>query len=96
VYIAELLIAQKFELKNNSRILDVCQERDDNKASAKRYGYPTLKTAEGTKLGDRHKEIQSAINSLKRQLRGECLERPIQEFHETIHVAEVDRQLQGI
>ena len=62
----------------------------------KDYSFPTIKAAKKTKWFEKHKNIQADINTLKRHLKDDWLEKTIAEFHKTVHTAEVDRQLRGI
>ncbi|KAG9228272.1 hypothetical protein BJ875DRAFT_547861 [Amylocarpus encephaloides] len=62
----------------------------------KDHGFPTIKSAKETKWFEKHKSIQADINTLKRQLKDDLLEKTIAEVHKTVHTAEVDRQLRGI
>jgi uncharacterized protein YfaS (alpha-2-macroglobulin family) len=62
----------------------------------KDHSYPTIKAAKRTKWFKKHKNIQANINTLKRHLKDDWLEKTIAEFHKTVHTAEVDRKLRGI
>jgi len=62
----------------------------------KDHGFPTIKAAKKTKWFEKHKNIQADINTLKRHLKDDWLEKTIAEFYKTVYTAEVDRQLRGI
>jgi hypothetical protein len=47
-------------------------------------------------LHDRRYERQLKFNSLGQKLHTELLEKSIEEFHETVHILEVNRQIRGI
>jgi hypothetical protein len=87
---------QEFEIKNDPRIVELCESLAKHGAKIKRRGYSTFKAAEGTGLYERRSEIQRELNNLRQKLRTELLEKTIEEFHELVHTIEVDRQLQGI
>ncbi|KAH7379094.1 hypothetical protein BKA64DRAFT_551894, partial [Cadophora sp. MPI-SDFR-AT-0126] len=44
----------------------------------------------------KHHEAQRKINYKKNKLRNELLDNTINNFHETVHVNEVNRQIRGI
>jgi hypothetical protein len=88
--------AQKREILNNPEIVSLIRRRARCAAKIKQCGYPTIKAAKGTKYFERHAEAQSEINCLKTKLSRKLLDKTIDEFHETVHSAEVERQMQGI
>ncbi|KAH6667228.1 hypothetical protein B0J14DRAFT_567735 [Halenospora varia] len=51
---------------------------------------------EETRWYELHSKTQAEINTLKRQLSKDWLEKTIKEFYKTVHTIEVDQQLQGI
>jgi hypothetical protein len=87
---------QKFEISQHPKLLELIEERTQYVRDLKDHGFPTIKSAKRTKWGEKHKSIQADINTLKRQLKDDWLEKSIAEFHKTVHTAEVDRQLRGI
>jgi hypothetical protein len=62
----------------------------------KSQGYGTRAAAEGTKLAARYDHFKKKADRLNKGLKTERLQRAIREFHESIHVEEVNRQLNGI
>ncbi|CZS92345.1 uncharacterized protein RAG0_02749 [Rhynchosporium agropyri] len=62
----------------------------------KAEGYSTIKAAKNTFWYKKHQKAQRKINCRKTQLKNELLNRAINDFHETVHVDEVDRQMRGI
>jgi hypothetical protein len=87
---------QKFEISRHPELLKLIEERAQCVQELKDYGYSTIKAAKKTKWFKKHKNIQADINTLKRHLKDDWLEKTIAEFHKTVHTAEVDRQLRGI
>jgi hypothetical protein len=62
----------------------------------KEDGYSIIKAAKGTFWYKKYHEAQRKINCKKNKLRNELLDNIINNFHETVHVDEVDRQIRGI
>jgi hypothetical protein len=87
---------QKFEISRHPELLKLIEERAQCVRELKNHGYPTIKAAKRTKWFEKHKSIQANINTLKRHLKDDWLEKTIAEFHKTVHTTEVDRQLRGI
>ena len=87
---------QKFEISRHPDLLNLIERRAQYVQQIKDHGYPTIKAAKKTRWYKRQKETQAKINTLKRQLTNESLEKTIEEFHQTVHTIEVDQQLQGI
>jgi hypothetical protein len=92
----DLTDVQEFEIQNDPRILELKETITKYGAKIKGEGYSTFKAAEGTGLYERRCEIQRELNSLRQTLHNELLEKTIDEFHETVHTLEVDRQMRGI
>jgi hypothetical protein len=87
---------QKFDIQNHPDVVKLVELREKYVRKIKRRGYPTIKAAEGTLWYERHGETQRELNSLKEKLSSELLEKTIDEFHESVHTIEVERQLRGI
>ncbi|PVH70401.1 hypothetical protein DL98DRAFT_136727 [Cadophora sp. DSE1049] len=87
---------QKFEISQDPKLLELIEERAQCVRDLKDDGFPTIKSAKETKWFEKHKSIQAEINTLRRKLKDDLLEKSIAEFHKTVHTAEVDRQLRGI
>ncbi|KAG4439199.1 hypothetical protein IFR05_005320 [Cadophora sp. M221] len=92
----ELNDEQKLEISNNPEVVALIESREKHAREIKMLGYRTNKAAEGTLCHERYTTAQRKLNSLKNKLRDVLLERAINNFHETVHVAEVDRQMLGI
>jgi hypothetical protein len=88
--------AQRAEIRNHPELIELARCRERYVAKIKQYGYLTMKAAKGTKWFERRGEAQCYINSLRTKLYREKLDKIIDEFHETVHTEEVDRQIQGI
>jgi hypothetical protein len=87
---------QKFEISRHPDLLKLIEKRAWYVREIKDHGYSAIKAAKNTWWYNQHKETQAAINTLKRQLSKDWLEKTIAEFHKTVHTMEVDQQLQGI
>jgi hypothetical protein len=74
----------------------LARRRDRYAAKIKQCGYPTIKAGKGTKLFERHDEAQRKLNSLRTKPTRVKLDKIIDDFHETVHTDEVDRQMRGI
>lgn len=92
----ELTDAQKQEIWNHPDIVKLIRVRERYATKIKKRGYPTIKAAEDTLWYKRHSKAQRDLNSLKTKLRDALLEKTIDEFHETVHITEVDQQMRGI
>jgi hypothetical protein len=86
---------QKNEIKNDHKIVKWICDRGRYAREIKQ-DYSTIKAAKGTLLYMRHNKAQRKINNRKSKLRNRLLEKAIDEFHETVHFDEVDRQMRGI
>jgi hypothetical protein len=87
---------QKKEISNHPYILEKVKARKSYILKMKEDGYATIKAAKGTLLYKKHHEAQRKINCKRNSLRNELLDKAINNFHETVHVDEVDRQMRGI
>ncbi|PVH71727.1 hypothetical protein DL98DRAFT_367011, partial [Cadophora sp. DSE1049] len=87
---------QKLEISNNPEVVALIASRKRYAEKIKRQGYITIKDAKGTFWHTKHTKAQRELNSLKNQLRDMLLDKTIDEFHETVHVTEVERQMLGI
>jgi hypothetical protein len=92
----KLTDAQKHEIWEDPAMASLLKERKKYAAKIKECGYPTIKAAKGMKYYVRHAEAQSDLNSLKAKLSRKLLDKTIDQFHETVHSAEVERQMRGI
>ncbi|PVH68439.1 hypothetical protein DL98DRAFT_217496 [Cadophora sp. DSE1049] len=87
---------QKKEISNHPYILKKVQARKRYARKIKEDGYSTIKAAKDTYWYKKHNKAQRKINCKKNQLKNELLNYTINDFHETVHVDEVDRQMRGI
>jgi Protein of unknown function (DUF3435) len=92
----ELNDVQKDEIRNHPELIELARCRKRYAAKIRQCGYPTIKAAKGTKWFERHDEAQRIANSLRTKLTREKLDKIIDNFHETVHTEEVDRQMRGI
>ncbi|CZT52687.1 uncharacterized protein RSE6_14042 [Rhynchosporium secalis] len=92
----KLTNAQKEEISKDQYILKKIQDRKGYVLKIKEEGYATIKAAKDTFWYKKHHKAQQKINCRKTQLKNELLNRAINDFHETVHVDEVDRQMRGI
>jgi hypothetical protein len=88
----KLTKAQKREIWDDPDIVGLLKVQEKYAAKIKEYGYYTIKAAKGTKYYARHAEAQGDINSLKTKLSRRLLDKTIDDFHETVHSSEVERQ----
>ncbi|KAG0645145.1 hypothetical protein D0Z07_9226 [Hyphodiscus hymeniophilus] len=92
----ELTDAQKEEIWKHPDIVKLIRVRERYATKIKKRGYSTIKAAVNTSWYKRHNEAQRNLNSLKTKLRSSLLEKTIDEFHETVHITEVDQQMRGV
>lgn len=83
----------EIEIRNHPELTKLARCREQYAAKIKQCGYPTMKAAKGTECVERHGEAQRDINSLRTKLIREKLDKIIDDFHETVHTEEVDRQM---
>ena len=90
---------QKAEINDDRKLTNLRRKRDRILTRIRKLGW-TLKTATNTKLGrhllKRHNTHNRQVESLRKTLHDRRLARAIQEFHDSIHGEEIDRQLNGI
>ncbi len=88
--------AQKFEVINDARLLELCHQRDTYKRQIKDLGFHYVKDAKGeNELYERHRTKNDEIKNLKQQMKNLRLTKAIDEFHNTINTIEINRQLEG-
>lgn len=92
----ELNDAQKDEIRSHLELIELARCRERYAEKIKQCGYPTIKAAKGTKWFEWHDAAQRNVNSVRTKLTGEKLDKIIDDFHETVHAKEVDRQMRGI
>ncbi|KXX73588.1 hypothetical protein MMYC01_210372, partial [Madurella mycetomatis] len=87
---------QKFEVNQDSKLVKYRRERTRALQELKSQGYRTRADAEGTNLVARYDCYKRKANRLSKKLKSERLQRAIEEFHDSVHVDEINRQLNGI
>jgi hypothetical protein len=86
---------QKAEIRNDLRLLQLCQKHDRLSKMIKK-DFSTIKAAQGTQQYKKHKKLQAQINSLKQKLKAEQFDKTTKHFWATVYTKEVNKQLQGI
>ncbi len=81
---------QKFEIQNHPDVVKLVKLREKYVGKMKKHDYPTIKAAKGTSWYERHGETQCELNSLRQKLSSKLLEKTIDEFHESVHIIEVE------
>lgn len=89
----ELTEQQKDEIYSDPDLVELRSERDKALARIKEWGYATSKDAKESLVGEQYEECKRKINNLRNKLTTSRLNKEIEEFHESIHAEEVDRQL---
>jgi hypothetical protein len=87
--------AQKAEIKNDPRLLCLCQ-RHDRLSKMIKKDFSTVKAAQETRRYKKYKKLQARINSLKQKLNTEWFDKATKDFWATVYTKEVNKQLQGI
>ncbi|KAK3934987.1 hypothetical protein QBC46DRAFT_424370 [Diplogelasinospora grovesii] len=87
---------QKFEVSQNPTLVRCRQKRARALQQIKSRGYPTRKDAEGTELAARYDHYNKKADRLNKKLKSKRLQQAIKDFHNSIHVDEVNRELNGI
>jgi hypothetical protein len=86
---------QKAEIKNNPRLLCLCQ-RHDRLSKIIKKDFSTVKAAQETRQYKKYKKLQARINSLKQKLNTEQFDKATKDFWATVYTKEVNKQLQKI
>jgi len=71
--------AQKAKVKNDLRLLRLCQKRDRFSKMIKK-DFSTVKAAWGTRQYKKHKKLQAWINSLKQKLNTKWFDKATKDF----------------
>ena len=82
--------AQKAEVKNDPRLLRLCQRRDRLSKMIKK-DFSTIKAAQGTRQYEKHKKLQARINSLKQKLNAKRFDKATKDFWATVYTKEVNK-----
>ena len=87
---------QKFEVNQDPKLVKYRKKRTITLERMKSRGYSTRAAAEGTKLAEQYDYYNKKADSLCKSLKSKRLQQAIQDFHHSVHIEEVDRQLNGI
>lgn len=91
-----LTVQQLSEIEGHESLDKYRKKRTRAMIDWKNQGYGSRKQAEGTEMAERYDRYQKKIDTLRKHLKAERLQRSIREFHTSVHVEEIDRQLRGI
>jgi hypothetical protein len=91
-----LTAEQRLEVRTDPELVDLCLKRSEALAEIKRQGFPTVAAAKGTQLGENYECYRKRVDNLRKKLTAKRLEHAIKDFHESVDVDEVNRQLHGI
>ncbi|RYO82759.1 hypothetical protein DL764_009563 [Monosporascus ibericus] len=87
---------QKFEVNQDPKLVKYRQKRTRALQQWKWQGYRSREEAEGTDMASRYDHYKKKADCLGKRLKAERLQRAIKDFHDLIHVEEVNRQLNGV
>ena len=92
----ELTEDQKLEIRNNLELVQLRKDRKRYKDEIYRQKYDSMEAAKGTDLYDRYKCVEHKISSMSNKLRRKRLDQAFQDFHDSVDIIEVNKQLYGI
>ncbi|KAK3369303.1 hypothetical protein B0T24DRAFT_707793, partial [Lasiosphaeria ovina] len=87
---------QKFEVSRNPELTKCRQKRSKTLEAMKLQGYSTRAAAEGTRLATQYDDYKKKADRLNKKLKRERLQQAIKDFHDAIHIEEINRQLDGV
>ena len=87
---------QRFEVSQDPKLVAYCRKKTKALEQWKSQGYRSRQAAEGTKMASRYDYYKKKADSLSKRLKADRLQRAIRDFHGSIHIEEVHRQLSGI
>ena len=87
---------QKFEVNQDPDLVNYRRKRTQLLQQMKSQGYRSRADAEGTKLAARYDEYKKKADRLIKKLMTGRLQLAIKDFHDSVHVEEINRQLNGI
>ena len=87
---------QRFEVSQDPKLVAYCRKKTKALEQWKSQGYRSRQAAEGTKMASRYDYYKKKADSLSKRLKADRLQRAIKDFHGSIHIEEVHRQLSGI
>ena len=86
---------QRFEVSQDPKLVKCRQKRSKVLEAMKSQGYSTRAAAEGTRLAAQYDHYKKKADSLNKMLKSERLQQAIKDFHDSIHIEEINRQLNG-
>jgi len=86
---------QRFEVSQNPKLMKCRQKRSKALEAMKLQGYSTRAAAEGTTLAVQYDHYKKKADCLNKKLKSERLQQAIKDFHDSIHIVEINRQLKG-
>ncbi|ODA78130.1 hypothetical protein RJ55_06734 [Drechmeria coniospora] len=92
----ELTVEQIAEMHKNKTLLKYRAKKTGAMLEWKRQGYRSREHAKGTEMQARYDRYSKKANNLCKILKASLLQRAIRDFHNNVHVEEIDRQLRGI
>jgi len=87
---------QRFEVSQDPKLIKCRQKRSKALEAMKSQGYSTRAAAEGTRLAAQYDYYKKKADSLNKMLKSERLQQAIKDFHDSIHIEEINRQLNGV
>jgi hypothetical protein len=87
---------QKAEVNQDPELASAREERSRALQRLKQQGYRSRADAEGTDIATQYDRYRRKAHSLSQKLKTRRLQRAIREFHSSVHVEEIERQLNGI
>ncbi|KAK3943401.1 hypothetical protein QBC46DRAFT_420865 [Diplogelasinospora grovesii] len=87
---------QKFEVNQDPELVKYRRRRTQALRQMKSQGYSTRADAEGTEVAAKYDLYKRKADRLSKKLKTQRLQRAIKEFHDSVHVEEINRQLNGI
>ncbi|KAK3934110.1 hypothetical protein QBC46DRAFT_429032 [Diplogelasinospora grovesii] len=87
---------QKLEVNQDPELVRYREKRTRTLQRMKSQGYRTRADAEGTELAAQYDRHKKKADSVSKKLKTQRLESVIKEFHDSVHVKEINRQLNGI
>ncbi|KAK3935512.1 hypothetical protein QBC46DRAFT_367527 [Diplogelasinospora grovesii] len=87
---------QKLKVNQDPELVKYRGRRTQALQQMKSQGYSTRADAEGTEVAKKYDRYKRKAERLSKKLKTQRLQRTIKEFHDSVHVEEINRQLNGI
>ena len=87
---------QQLEVSQHPTLTEYRQKSALLLEQMKSQGYPTRAAAEGTELAAQYDQYKKKSSTLSKKLRSMRLQQVIKDFHDSVHIDEVNRQLNGL